>query len=171
LIQLFNFLYNAIEVATSDSYTCGTATCSDGQVCDSSNNVCYDACPSNNTLFSATDSDYCGCISSDESTATLCSVEQYCDTTEYVCGSEDSTKNVGNLEAKFIGKSGKVLFYDKNEGESSGFQISWDQVKEVSSIDSKNKVWGTTSIAATPFVYSTTSSETNISTVMNVKGS
>jgi len=101
----------------------------------------------------------------------LCIDQQYCDTVEYVCGSEDSTKNVGNLEAKFIGKSGKVLFYDKNEGQNTGFQISWDQVKEVSSIDSSNKVWGTTSIAATPFVYTTASDKTNISTIMNVKGS
>lgn len=74
------------------------------------------------------------------------------------------------MRADFVGKSGKVHFYDSTASDTStsGFVVTWNKCAEKTSIDANNYVLQSGSMASSDFVYTSDSTKTTISTSLKV---
>lgn len=149
---------------TSDGESCGTTTCNTGELCDATNNTCLTntECTLDQAWTTADAECYCPDTTGN---ATLCSTGATCTSTDNSCS---DAKSVGNLKAEFVGKSGKVKFYDSTaeDGANSGFTVSWSKVQEKTTQDANNAVLTTGSMASSDFVYTVDGEQTNISTLL-----
>jgi len=110
----------------------------------------------------------CYCLNSTDNTINeLCSTNYTCSSSDYTCQSGSS---VGNLKADFVGRSGKVHFYDStsSDASTSGFVVTWNKCAEKSSMDANNFVSQSGAMASSDFVYTSDSTKTTISTTLKV---